>query len=183
MYEIYTPESAPAGSKAALAAIRERVGFLPNLAATMGAAPVLAASFDAMQGLLRDTTLTGPEREVVGLTVSYANSCAPSMAIHSTFALKLGLAPEVVAALRDGMPVPDERLQALHELTLSLVQRRGYLDPAKLQAFEAAGYTTGQLFEVIAQVAYTSIANWVANITDPPLDEVFKPQYWSTSVL
>ena len=166
------------GAKAALEAIRERVGFLPNLAAAMGASAVLSTVFDHLQGDLRPTTLTAAEREVVGLTVSHANRCPQSMAIHSTFALKVGLDPAAVRALRDGTQLPDERLRALHELTRSLLDERGFVDPARRRAFDAAGYTTEQLFEVIAQVGYTSIANWVANVTDVPLEEVFTPQAW-----
>jgi hypothetical protein len=33
---------------------------------------------------------------------------------------------------------------------------------------EAAGYTDQQVLEVIAQVGYTSLANWVANLGRQP---------------
>jgi uncharacterized peroxidase-related enzyme len=180
MFEIHTVESAPAGSKAALEDVRERIGFIPNLAATMGGAPALIEGFGHLQAVLRDTSLSGAERELVGLTVSHANTCAYSMAAHSTFAARHGLPAEVVNALRAGLPLPDERLQVLHEFALDLVRNRGH---ATTQKMEAAGYTDQQVLEVIAQVGYTSLANWVANLADTPLDDAFKPQYWSSAIL
>jgi hypothetical protein len=32
---------------------------------------------------------------------------------------------------------------------------------------------------VIAQAAFTSMANWAANLADPPVDEAFQPQRWA----
>ena len=178
MFEIHTVESAPAGSAAALADVQQRIGFIPNLAATMGGAPTLIEGFGHLQNALRETSLSGAEREVVGLTVSYANTCAYSMAAHSTFGLKQGLDEKVVSALRAGLPLPDERLQVLHDFTRDLLRNQ-----ATTQKMEAAGYTTQQILEVIAQVGYTSLANWVANLADTPLDDAFKPQYWSSAIL
>jgi alkylhydroperoxidase family enzyme len=103
------------------------------------------------------------------------------MAVHSTFALKHGLAPAVVAALRAGLPLPDERLQELHGFAGAVLRERGYVEAARQHAFEAAGFTPEQMFEVIAQVGYTCLANWVANLCDPPLEEPFQPQHWSSA--
>jgi uncharacterized peroxidase-related enzyme len=180
MFEIHTPGSAPAGSKAALEDVRERIGFIPNLAATMGGAPALIEGFGHLQQALRETSLTGAEREVVGLTVSYANTCAYSMAAHSTFAVRHGLPDEVLRALRAGLPLPDERLQALHEFARDVVRERGHVTTHKMAA---AGFTDQQMLEVIAQVGYTSLANWMANLADTPLDDAFKAQYWSSAIL
>jgi AhpD family alkylhydroperoxidase len=74
----------------------------------MGGAPALIEGFGHLQAVLRDTSLSGAERELVGLTVSHANTCAYSMAAHSTFAARHGLPAEVVNALRAGLPLPDE---------------------------------------------------------------------------
>lgn len=178
MYESYTPLSAPPGSKAALEAIEERIGFVPNLAGTMAGSPTLVTGFEQLQATLRSTTLTGAEREVVGLTVSHVNNCPYSMAVHSTFGLKQGLAPDVVAALRAGLPLPDQRLQVLHEFALAQVRGGGHVEPAYEHAMEVAGYSEEQVLEVIAQVGYTCIANWVANLCNPALDEAFVAQRW-----
>jgi hypothetical protein len=96
-----TPPTPPPRGRAS--ALGERIGFIPNLAATMAASPVLLTGFGGLQETLRTSTLTGAEREFVGLTVSHENACRYSMAAHSVFA---------------GAPVPDAKLAALHEFTV-----------------------------------------------------------------
>lgn len=50
--EIYTVDSAPEGSRAALDGLGQRVGFVPNLAATMAGAPALIGGFVSLQAAL-----------------------------------------------------------------------------------------------------------------------------------
>lgn len=175
-FPVHTADSAPDAARPALAALAERIGFIPNLAATMAGSPVLLTGFGGLQESLRATTLTGAEREVVGLTVSHENACRYSMAAHSVFAGAQGASGDVIAALRAGTPVPDAKLRALQEFTLAVLRERGHV-PA--EALLDAGYTTEQLFEVVAQIGYTSIANWIANLCDPPVDPAFEAQAWS----
>jgi uncharacterized peroxidase-related enzyme len=177
-FTVHTTDTAPEDSRPALEALRERVGFIPNLAATMAGSPVLIDAFGGLQDRLRTTTLTGAEREVVGLTVSHENACRYSMAAHSVFATAHGAPAEVVDALRDGTPVPDPKPAALHEFTLAVLRERGHVGAERVEALRAAGYSAEQLFELLAQVAYTSIANWVANICDTPVDDAFAARAW-----
>jgi AhpD family alkylhydroperoxidase len=178
-FTIHTAESAPSGSKEPLASLAQRIGFVPNLAGTMASSPTLIDGFVRLQGSLRSSTLTGLEREVVGLTVSFENACGWSMAAHSTFAKAQGASDEVLAALRSGNELPDARLEALHAFTRALLRSRGTVDDSDVEALRSAGFTTEQAFEVIAQAGFTSIANWAANLADPPVDEPFEPQRWA----
>jgi uncharacterized peroxidase-related enzyme len=180
-FTMHTAETAPPGSKEPLASLERRIGFIPNLAGTMAASPTLIGGFVRLQEQLQATSLTGLEREVIGLTVSYENACAWSVAAHSTFAKRQGAADEVLDALRSGRELSDARLEALHAFTRKLLRTRGHLDPGDTGALLEAGYTTEHLLEVIAQAAYTSMANWVANVADPPVDEAFQPQVWAVA--
>jgi AhpD family alkylhydroperoxidase len=178
-FQVHTLDSAPDAARPALTALEQRIGFIPNLAATMAGSAVLINGFGALQDALRGSALTGAEREVVGLTVSHENACRYSMAAHTVFANRQGAPDEAVAALRAGTPPADERLRALHEFTLAVLRERGHVPAPRVEALRAAGYTGEQLFEVIAQIGYTCIANWVANVADPPLDQAFGSQAWS----
>ena len=93
------------------------------------------------------------------------------MAAHSTFAAAAGAAPEVLAALRAGEPLDDPRLEAVRAFAVSLVRDRGH-------GREAGGLSAEEQLEVATQVAYTTLANLVANFADPPVDEPFAPQAW-----
>jgi uncharacterized peroxidase-related enzyme len=182
-FTIHTPDSAPETSRAALEQLEERIGFIPNLAATIAEAPTAIQGLGAMQAALRESKLSQAEREVVALTVSWENSSAYAMAAHSTFAQGAGAGEEVVAALRSGDDVPDDRLQAVQEFTRTLLRERGHVGEESVAALLEAGYSREQLLEVLTQVAYTTLANLVANVTDPPIDKAFEAQAWTVAAV
>ena len=176
-FTIHTAASAPEPARAPLASLEQAIGFIPNLAGTIGGSPTAIGGFVGLQGALRGSALSAVEREVVGITVSRENASRYSLAAHSTFAARAGAEPAVVAALRDGEPVPDERLEALHAYTLAVLASRGHVDDADTAALLAAGYTREHVLELIAQIAYTTFANLVANVADTPVDAAFEPAH------
>ena len=178
-FTIHNVDSAPEGSRDLLKGMENNLGFIPNLAATISNSPVALQGFIALLSGLRSTTLTPVEREVVGLTVSRENRSPYSMAAHSTFATAAGAAPEVVAALRAGEILPDERLQILHAFTKEVIRRRGSVTDDDLAALAKAGYSEENVLEVVTQVAYTTLSNLVANVADVPIDGAFEPQAWT----
>ena len=178
-FTIHTPQSAPQGSGQALAELERNIGFIPNLAATIAGSPVALQSFVAMQSALRGSALDALEREVVGLTVSHENACAYSMAAHSTFAARAGATGEVVAALRSGDALPDPRLEALHAFAQAVVRSHGHVDDETIDAFLQAGFSAEGALEVITQVAYTTLANLVANVAGTPVDAAFAERSWT----
>lgn len=173
-FPVHTIESAPDGSAEALKGIESRVGFVPNLAATMAGSPVLVTAFGDMQPTLGRSTLTGLEREVVALALSHANTADYPLAAHGRFAVLQGGSPELVDALCAGRTLTDARLDALATFTRVMIQTRGHVPTPALDAFLAAGYTAENVLEVVAQLGYTTMANLVANIAGPPIDEAFR---------
>ncbi len=178
-FEIHTIDSAPASSAAALRALEQGLGFVPNLAATMAEAPALVSGFVDLRNTLSGGELTGVEREIVALATSNENDCDYCMAAHSTFAVMQGADEGAVAAARAGDTPDDVRLGALYRFARELVARRGHISQVQTQALLNAGYSKGALLEVVAQVGCTTLANLAHNITDAPLDAAFEPQAWA----
>jgi uncharacterized peroxidase-related enzyme len=178
-FTIHKIDSAPEGSAEALRALNEGLGFVPNLAATMAESPVLVSGFVDLRKTLAGGELTGVEREIVALAVSIENDCDYCMAAHSTFALMQKADKDAVAAARVGDEPEDPRLAALYRFARSLVTRRGHVTDEETQALLDAGYSRGALFEVVAQVGHTTLANFAHSITGAPLDGAFEPQAWA----
>ena len=153
------------GSRETLTELERNIGFIPNLAAAIAASPTAIKGFVGLQTALRSSTLSGLEREVVGVTVSRFNDCAYSLAAHSKFARMQGGDEALVAALVAGEPLADERLETLRAFTLALLEQRGHTDTGGLSPEEA--------LEVIAQVAYTTLANYAADVSGAPIDAAF----------
>ncbi len=160
MFTIHTTQTAPEGSREALAGLERNIGFIPNLAGTIAGSPVALTGFVSLQTALRGSRLSALEREVVGVTVSRLNESPYSLAAHSAFAAKAGGSPELIAALRAGEPLDDERLDAIRRFTEDRTAPEG------LDAEET--------LEVIAQIAYTTLANLAANVAETPVDDAFK---------
>lgn len=178
-FEIHTIDSAPANSAAALRALEQGLGFVPNLAATMAGSPALVCGFADLRMTLAGGDLTGVEREIVALATSIENDCDYCMAAHSTFALMQDADEGAVAAVRAGHAPDDARLGALYRFARALVARRGHISQTETQALLDAGYSHASVLEVVAQVGFTTLANLAHNIAGAPLDAAFEPQAWA----
>jgi AhpD family alkylhydroperoxidase len=177
-YTVHTLDSAPEKSRPALEGLKQRFGLVPNLAATMAESPTLVNGF--VQALMNFSggTFTGGQRQVLLLTNAVANRCAWAVAFHSTAALGEGVSPEVVDAIRKQQPPRDKQLAALSSLTRALIEKRGHLSDAELAAFTDAGFTKDQVFEAVAGLACSVMANYAGNVAPPPLEAPFQPQAW-----
>jgi uncharacterized peroxidase-related enzyme len=180
-FSVHTIDSAPAESAEALRALEGALGFVPNLAATMAESPALLNCFAEARSTLAGSTLSGAEREIVALAVSFENECPYCMAAHSTFALMQHADLDAVAAVRVGRDPADPKLAGLYRFARSIVAKKGHVDDADSEKLLDAGYSRAELFDVVAQVANTTLANLAHNITDVPLDTAFEPQAWARS--
>jgi hypothetical protein len=94
-------------------------------------------------------------------------------------AAKEGVERAAIAAIRERRRPEDVRLGAQWALTGGLIEKRGNLEQADLDAFASAGFGPDQVLEVIAGLAVSVMANYAGNITKPPLEEPFKAQSWA----
>ncbi|HEV7764741.1 MAG TPA: carboxymuconolactone decarboxylase family protein [Thermoanaerobaculia bacterium] len=165
-------------SRSSLQGLQKEIGFVPNLAATMSESPALIEGFTGLRSTLARSTFTPLEREVISLVVSFDNSCSYCMAAHSTFATKQGASDVVLRVLRLGDIPADARLSALATYTRQLMASRGQVSEEAQRALLDVGFTPAQLLEVIAVVAFTTIANYAHNVTHCPVDAAFQTQSW-----
>ena len=148
---------------------------LPSSSATSASSPTWrrdraprrrrSRGFVGLQTALRSSTLTGLEREVVGVTVSRFNDCAYSLAAHSKFARMQGGDEALVAALVAGEPLADERLETLRSVHARAARRA--------RAHRGRRPVAEEALEVIAQVAYTTLANYAADVSGASIDAAF----------
>jgi uncharacterized peroxidase-related enzyme len=178
-FKIHTVESAPEGSAPALRSLQQGLGFVPNLAATMAESPALVTGFVDLRKTLAGGELTGAEREIIALAVSLENDCDYCMAAHSTFALMQNADERAVSAARAGVAPDDPKLGALYSFARGLVAKKGHVTDEDTEALLEAGYSRGVVFEVIAQVGHTTLANLAHSVSKAPVDSAFEPQAWA----
>ena len=178
-FTLHNSETAPNGSRELLASAEKGFGFVPNLLAVMAESPAALASYMALDKNFDDSSFTPVEKQVVLLSVSRENGCGYCMAGHSVIAEMKGVPNEVVDALRNSTAIPDDRLEALSQFTLAVVEKRGSLDSGDIDAFLSAGFTRSQMLDVLVGVAMKTISNYMNHIAETPLDEVFAARQWS----
>lgn len=62
---------------------------------------------------------------------------------------------------------------------LRFVRQRGWLDEADERAFVDAGYTRGQLLEVVAWISLKTLTNYTNHSADTPVDPEWAAQAWA----
>lgn len=177
-FTLHTPETAPAPAGEALAGIRKAWGFIPNLHATLAEAPTVLEGYDALFSLAGKGTLSPAEQQVVFIAASRINECEYCVSGHSVLAAHAKLDAQAIAALREGGVIADARLQALHAFAAAVVERRGHLAEAEVEAFLGAGFTRAQVLEVVLIVAAKTISNYANHLTHTPLDPFMAQTAW-----
>ncbi|GAB4192179.1 MAG: carboxymuconolactone decarboxylase family protein [Phycisphaeraceae bacterium] len=173
-----TPETAPETARDLLSAVNKKLGFTPNLLGKMAHAPSVLKAYLQLSELFSQTSLSPVQRHVVLLSISRENGCHYCMAAHSALAKMDGVDHEVVESLREGKPIGDEALEALAELAVELVERRGWPKAETLDRFLASGYTQAQVLEVILGVAFKTLSNYCNHVLETEVDPQFAPHTW-----
>ena len=162
-----------------LDAVRERVGFVPNLFAMLAEQPGVVEAFVALDTALTDTSLSPTERQVVQLTTSVENRGHYCVAGHSIFGRSIGMPEQAIEAIRSGTKVDDERLSALHVFVIQLVRTRGHVRPNDVEALTRAGFAREQILEIVMGVTLKTFSNYADSAMRLTLDKQFEPAAWS----
>jgi alkylhydroperoxidase family enzyme len=177
-FPIHTIETAPEQSKPSLQALQSAFGFIPNIAGAIATSPVLSKSLVGLFQNVHGGTFSERQIQTLLLTNAVTNSSTWAAAFHSFLALKEGIDPADVQAIRDRRAPKDPKLGALSTLAKTLIEKRGRLDDHDVESFVQAGYTQDNLLEVIAVIAASTITNYTGSVTKPPLEAQFEPNSW-----
>lgn len=177
-FPVHTLKSAPEASRQALEGFRSAFGFIPNIAAAMSTSPVLINSLAGLFQHVHGGSFSEPQIQAVLLTNAVTNGSTWAAAFHTALALRNGIPPSDVQAIRAG-GLPDEaRLSALSKLAKTLIEKRGRLDAQDKETFLQAGFGLDHLLEVVAIVAASTITNYTGSVTQPPLEADFQAHAW-----
>ena len=180
-FPIHTIESAPEQSKPSLEALQSSFGMIPNILGAMSTSPVLISELVGLFAKVHGSSFSEDQVQVLLLTNAVTNASEWAVAFHSVLALKEGLAPAEVQAIREGRSPRDPKHAALSTLARTLIQKRGKLDQDDVSRFLQAGFDQARLLEVIGVSAASTITNYTGNVTRPRLEAVFAEQAWSAA--
>jgi len=177
-FSVHTLESAPERSKPALRQLEAAFGLIPNIAGAMATSPVLINSLVGLFGNVHGGSFTEAQVQTVLLTDAVTNACTWAVAFHTALALKEGVDPKDVQAIRERRLPKDAKLAALSALAKTMIEKRGRLNDQDVDRFTAAGFGKDHALEVIGIVAASTITNYTGSVTKPPLEPPFQAHAW-----
>ncbi|WP_157220484.1 carboxymuconolactone decarboxylase family protein [Flavisphingomonas formosensis] len=165
-----TIADAPEASQPILEAVQKQMGAVPNIFRLIANSPATLSGLTALQGALGKGKLSLATRERLALTMAEANGCTYCLSAHSFTAAKFAkLDATEIAAARNGTSSDAEAAAAL-TFARALTVARGAVAPTEVEAVRAAGYSDGEILEIIAQVALNTFTNYVNEALGTAID-------------
>ncbi|MAY29312.1 MAG: carboxymuconolactone decarboxylase [Aurantimonas sp.] len=177
-FTLHDETTAPDDSKPLLAKSQKAFGMVPGLHAVMAEAPGLLDAYQQVHELFLNSSFDKDETTVVWQTVNVENNCHYCVPAHTGIAKAMGVDDAITEALRNETPLPNARLEALRDFTLSVVRDRGNVDDAKVQAFLDAGFTKRNILEVVLGYSQKVMSNYTNHLAQTPVDKPFQKFAW-----
>lgn len=153
------PEAATGKQKELFDGIHKRLGRVPNMMRTMAQSPAVLEGYVALSGALAGGMLGARLRQQIALATAQANECTYCLSAHAAIGGQVGLAPDEIAAARGAMAA-DRRTDAALKFARLVLDRRGDVRDDDVAAILGAGFTEGEVAEIIAHVALNIFTNY-----------------------
>ncbi|RZI86365.1 MAG: carboxymuconolactone decarboxylase [Rubrivivax sp.] len=161
--------SASTKSQSLLTQIHQAFGATPNMFKAVAHSPAalqsMWGSFAALSGGVLDAKLG----EQIAVAVADRNACDYCLAAHTALGRKAGATADEMAAAQSGESA-DPKTAAALRFALKLVNDRGQLDDADVQALRQQGFSDESMVEIVAHVALNLFTNYVNVALKVPVD-------------
>ncbi|GAB3260920.1 carboxymuconolactone decarboxylase family protein [Kineosporia babensis] len=149
--------------------INAAFGAVPAMFKAVANSPAALQSMWSAFGAFSTGSLGPALSEQIAVAVANRNSCEYCLAAHTALGKKAGLSRETLIAAQDGQS-EEPRTAALLAFALKLVNDRGQVSAADVEALREHGWTDEQIVETIAQVALNLFTNYINIALDVPID-------------
>jgi uncharacterized peroxidase-related enzyme len=149
--------------------VEKKMGMVPNMIAAMAQSPAVAKAYLAFSDALAGGSLPIDVRQRIALAVSEANQCDYCVAAHTLLGAKAGIGESDLLDARHGT-ASDPKINAALVFARKIVEDRGHLSDEDVEDVRRAGYTDGQIGEIVANVALSIFTNYFNHVVDPEID-------------
>lgn len=177
--KVHNIETAPEGSKALLENSQKAFGRIPGLHGVLAGAPGILEAYQTLHQLFVDSSFNNEELTVVWQTINVEHACHYCVPAHTGIAKMMKVDDAITEALRNETPLENPKLEALRNMTLTMVRNRGQVTQEDLNTFYTAGYEERQVLEIILGLSQKTISNYTNHIANTPVDTAFTKFAWS----
>jgi uncharacterized peroxidase-related enzyme len=162
-------DKATGQAKELLEAVQAKLSITPNMTRVMANSPAVLEGYLSFSGALAGGSLSPRLREQIALEVGEQNGCEYCVSAHTAIGKMTGLSSVEIEAAREGkadQPKSTAALTFAHEI----VARQGRATQADVDAVRRAGFTDGEIAEIIAHVALNIFTNYFNNTAAVEVD-------------
>ena len=163
------PSQAQGKAAELFASIEKKFGGVPNIMRTMGHAPAALQAYLDFGGTLGQGSLSAALREQLALAIAGENSCTYCASAHTAIGGKLGVSSAELASNLKGES-DDAKTQAAINFVTTVVKNRGWIEDDAVAKVRSAGYTDGEVVEMIAVIAHNIFTNYFNHIAQTEVD-------------
>jgi len=172
-FAVPTREQVSDNNKVVFDNLKQKIGMVPNLYATMAYSDNALGNYITFQS--GKTSLRAKEKEAVNLIVSQLNNCIYCLSAHTAIGKMNGFTDGQIIEIRKGSASFDAKLDALVKLAKNITETKGKADNTLVDNFFAAGYNEGTLIDLIMLIGDKTIMNYLHNLTEVPVDFPLAP--------
>jgi|SRR5579864_2030710 len=162
-------EKASGKAKELLEAVQAKLSITPNMTRVMANSPAVLEGYLSFSGALAGGSLNGKLREQIALEVGEQNTCQYCVSAHSVIGKMTGLSDAEIEAARDAKSSSPKSTAAL-TFARQIVAKQGRASQADVDAVRSAGFSDGEIAEIIAHVALNVFTNYFNNTADVEVD-------------
>lgn len=165
-----TVEASPAAAQPFLNAVKAMLGSVPNLFRVVANSPAALEGYLSLNGALAKGSLDARTRERIALAVAEVNDCGYCLAAHTYLGKNLAkLDHAEMTANRNGGS-NDPKAAAAVRFAAAVTRARGHVANADLDAVKLAGYSEGEIIEIVLHVALNTLTNYVNEVAKTDID-------------
>ncbi len=163
------PSKATGKAKELLDAVQQKFGRVANVVAGLANSPAALEAYLKAQEALGNGSLGAKLREQIALVVAQTNGCEYCVSAHTAIGKMVGLDDRQALGARQAA-TGDAKTDAALRFARTLVERRGWVTDEDLAAVRAAGWSDGEITEIIANVVANFFTNYFNHVAGTEVD-------------
>jgi uncharacterized peroxidase-related enzyme len=163
------PSTATGKAKELLDAVKGKLGIVPNMTRVMASSPAVLESYLGFSGSLAGGLLDAKTREQIALLTAQENRCNYCLSAHTAIGKMVGLDQQQIVASREGDGGNPKATAAL-TFAQRVLETKGQVSDTDLAAVSKAGFSEGEIVEIIAHLALNIFTNYFNVATEVDVD-------------
>lgn len=148
----------------------KRSAPIPNLAKILASSPAALKTWLESIRALAGGRLDPGLRERIAIGVAETNGCEYCLSGHAYVAKHVAnLSDEAIEESRR-LSSADAKVDAALSFTRAVLETRGGVSDADVERIRAAGYSDGEIAEIVANIALSVLTNYVNKVAETEVD-------------